>query len=148
MLFLDSQLKEQSQELAQILDKQQHHLDKRQKALQTDHIAEYEHLGRDLDEGSVHQHMNQKITPNQQDLEEQHRNLLRHQFHLIEQKRKIQKEQEELDKFIKHDGDNKPIYEDTESRIQRFLRLANALFLSDDSNVGKKWLVQSKVIKI
>lgn len=137
MLFLDLQLKEQSQELAEILNKQQRDLDRRQNSLHTDHISEYEHLGRDLDEGSVQNIMNRKVPLNQQDLEEQHRNLVRQQVHLIEQKRKIQKEQEELDKVLRHDDEHKAAYDDAESPIQRFLRLANALFLSDDNNSGK-----------
>lgn len=136
-MFLDLQLKEQSQELAEILNRQQREIDKRQKSLHTDHISEYEHLGRELDEGSVERMMSRKVPLSQEDLEEQHRNLVRLQVHLIEQKRKIQKEQEELEKVLHHDGEHKAGYDDAESPIQRFLRLANALFLSDDKNSGK-----------
>ena len=78
-------------------------------------------------------------------LEAQHAELLRRQEHLIQQKLQVQKEQEQLDRYIQEqkeklykDGSGeRPHYVESESRVERFLKLAKALYLCDQERTGK-----------
>ncbi|EDO48214.1 predicted protein [Nematostella vectensis] len=136
--LLDQQLTKQGEELAEVMNKQQHHLDRKHRALQKDHIEEVQRLERDFEDGR-HSLTQWGSLPqgDQEVLEEQHRALLRQQFELIEQKRRIQEEQEELDRHIRNKDLDMNLHGDArESRVERFLRLANALFLCDKDASG------------
>lgn len=78
-------------------------------------------------------------------LEDRREDLLRKQHELIEQKRQIQREQEELNQFIQqqkeklYDGGgdyDPPHYVEKESRVERFMKLANALYVCDQDQSG------------
>lgn len=78
-------------------------------------------------------------------LEDRREDLLRKQRELIEQKRQIQREQEEINQFIQHqkeklyaeDHDYEPShYVQKESKVERFMKLANALYVCDQDQSG------------
>jgi len=128
-LIPDEQLKDQSQQLSQILHKQQKCLDKRQKVFQQeDHIAEKFGKQPDLTLQP------QSVSQDQLELEEKHRKLLQQQYELIEKKRQINEEQEELNKYIS--GSRGMVDGVDDNPVQSFLRLAHALFLYDATGTG------------
>lgn len=130
-MIVDEQLKNQSQQLSQILHKQQKFLDKQQKVLQNeDHIAEK--FGKQPDMT----HQPQNVSQDQIELEEKHRKLLQQQFELIEQKRQINEEQEKLNKYVS--GGRGTLDGVDDNPVQSFLRLAHALFLYDASGTGNR----------
>jgi len=78
-------------------------------------------------------------------LNERRNELLKRQKELIEQKRQIQREQEEISHFIQNqkeklyggDRDYDPTqYIEEESRVERFMKLANALYVCDQDQSG------------
>ena len=78
-------------------------------------------------------------------VDERQGDLLRHQHELIEKKRQIKKEQEEIDQIIQHQkkklyGDDRdydpPHYHEEESKVKRFMKLANALYVCDSDQSG------------
>ena len=90
--------------------------------------------------------MSQEDEEDTRQLKERHEELLRRQHELIEQKRKIQKEQEELNQFIQNQKDklyggdrdyDPPHYTEQESKVERFMKLANALYVCDQDQSGK-----------
>ena len=79
-------------------------------------------------------------------LNERRGELLRRQQELIEQKRQIQKEQEEISHFIQNQKEklyggerdyDPPHYIETESKVERFMKLANALYVCDQDQSGE-----------
>ena len=85
-------------------------------------------------------------------LEHRRKELLRRQQQLIEQKRQVQKEQEEIEQIIKNqkeklygdDRDYDPAhYCEEESKVKRFMKLANALYVCDQDQTGKEELNES-----
>lgn len=81
-------------------------------------------------------------------LEDRREDLLRKQRELIEQKRQIQsqREQEEINQFIQHQKEKlyaedqdyePPHYVQKESKVERFMKLANALYVCDQDQSGK-----------
>ena len=90
--------------------------------------------------------MSQQAEEEAKQLEERGDELLRRQRELIEQKRKIQKEQEEINQFIQNQkeklygGDrdyDPPHYIEEESKVERFMKLANALYVCDQDQSGE-----------
>ena len=78
-------------------------------------------------------------------VDERQGDLLRRQHELIEKKRQIQKEQEEIDQIIQHQkkklyGEDRdydpPHYHEEESKVKRFMKLANALYVCDSDQSG------------
>ena len=76
---------------------------------------------------------------------DERQDLLRRQHELIEKKRQIQKEQEEIDQIIQHqkkklyedDRDyDPPHYHEEEGKVKRFMKLANALYVCDSDQSG------------
>lgn len=89
--------------------------------------------------------MSQEAKEETRQLKERHEDLLRRQYELIEQKRKIQKEQEEINQFIHNQKDklyggdrdyDPPRYTEQESKVERFMKLANALYVCDQDQSG------------
>ena len=90
--------------------------------------------------------MSQEDEEETRQLEARHKELLRKQHELIEEKRKIQKEQEEISQFIRHQKDklygrerdyDPPHYIEQESKVERFMKLANALYVCDQDQTGE-----------
>ena len=84
---------------------------------------------------------------NPKQLEERRDELMRWQQELIEQKRLVQKEQKEIEMIIQNqkgklygsDRDNEQtLYVEEESKVKRFMKLANALYVCDQNQSGKK----------
>ena len=78
-------------------------------------------------------------------LEEKREELLRRQHDLIEQKRHIQKEQEQIEQIIQKQKEklygsdrdyDPPHYFEEESKVKRFMKLANALYVCDQDQTG------------
>lgn len=78
--------------------------------------------------------------------EDRRKELLRRQHQLIEQKRQVQKEQEEIEQIIKNqkeklyggDKNYDPAhYLEEESKVKRFMKLANALYVCDQDQSGR-----------
>lgn len=95
--------------------------------------------------GSVEYTMSQEADKEAKQLDERGDALLRRQHELIEKKRQIQKEQEEIEQIIQNRkeklyGDDRdydpPHYIEEESRVKRFMKLANALFVCDQDQSG------------
>lgn len=89
--------------------------------------------------------MSQETEEETWQLNERHEELLRRQKELIEQKRQIQREQEEIGQFIQNQkeklygGDrdyDPPHYIEEESKVERFMKLANALYVCDQDQSG------------
>lgn len=89
--------------------------------------------------------MSQETEEETQQLNERHKELLRRQKELIEEKRQIQREQEEISHFIQNQkeklygGDrdyDPPHYIKEESKVERFMKLANALYVCDQDQSG------------
>ena len=89
--------------------------------------------------------MSQDSEEDAQQLEERREELVRRQHELIEQRRKIQKEQEQIDEIIHkqkeklYGGDrdhDPPHYFEEESKVKRFMKLANALYVCDQDQTG------------
>ena len=90
--------------------------------------------------------MSQETEEEARKLKERREELLRRQKELIEQKRQIQREQEEISHFIQNQteklygGDrdyDPPRYIEEESRVERFMKLANALYVCDQDQSGE-----------
>lgn len=90
--------------------------------------------------------MSQESEEETRQLNERREELLRRQQELIQQKRQIQKEQEEINQFIQNQkeklfgGDrdyDPPHYIEAESKVERFMKLANALYLCDQDQSGE-----------
>ncbi|XP_068726630.1 uncharacterized protein C1orf87-like [Montipora capricornis] len=82
---------------------------------------------------------------NPKQLEERRDELMRWQQELIEQKRLVQKEQKEIEMIIQNqkeklygiDRDNEQtLYVEEESKVKRFMKLANALYVCDQNQSG------------
>lgn len=82
---------------------------------------------------------------NAKQLEERRQKLLQRQQELIEQKRQVLKEQEEIGKVIQSqkeklhgiDRENdRALYAEEETRVKRFMKLANALYVCDQDQSG------------
>ena len=89
--------------------------------------------------------MSQETEEETWQLNERHEELLRRQKELIEQKQQIQREQEEIGQFIQNQkeklygGDrdyDPPHYIEEESKVERFMKLANALYVCDQDQSG------------
>ena len=85
---------------------------------------------------------------NAKQLEERRQKLLQRQQELIEQKRQVLKEQEEIGKVIQSqkeklygiDRENdQALYAEEETRVKRFMKLANALYVCDQDQSGKSF---------
>ena len=90
--------------------------------------------------------MSQETEEETRQLKERREELLRRQQELIEQKRQIQREQEEISHFIQNQkeklygGDrdyDPPHYIEEESKVERFMKLANALYVCDQDQSGE-----------
>lgn len=90
--------------------------------------------------------MSQETEEETRQLNERRKELLRRQKELIEEKRQIQREQEEISHFIQnqkeklHGGDrdyDPPHYIEKESKVERFMKLANALYVCDQDQSGQ-----------
>ena len=90
--------------------------------------------------------MTEDVVEEKRKLEDRHRELLRRQHELIEQKRKAQKEQEAIEQIIQNQKEklygsdrdyDPPLYYEEESKVKRFMKLANALYVCDQDQSGK-----------
>ena len=90
--------------------------------------------------------MSQETEEETQQLNERHKELLRRQKELIEQKRQIQREQKEIKHFIQNQKEklygadrdyDPPHYIEEESKVERFMKLANALYVCDQDQSGQ-----------
>ena len=78
-------------------------------------------------------------------LNERREELLKRQRELIAQKRQIQREQDEISNFIENQkeklyGDrdyDPPHHIEEESKVERFMKLANALYICDQDQSGE-----------
>ena len=84
---------------------------------------------------------------NPKQLEERRDELMRCQQELIEQKRLVQKEQKEIEMIIQNQkgklyGSDRvkeqTLYVEEESKVKRFMKLANALYVCDQNQSGKR----------
>ena len=96
--------------------------------------------------------MSQDGEDERRQLEDRREDLLRRQRELIEQKRQIQREQDEINQFIQNQkeklygGDrdyDPPHYVEKESKVERFMKLANALYVCDQHQSGEYQTVNS-----
>ena len=117
---------------------QQHKDSYRQKSLSKHPISD----GRSGDDYIV----SQETEEEKQRLNERRKELSRRQQELIEQKRQIQREQEEISHFIQNQkeklyGEDRdydpPHYIEEESKVERFMKLANALYVCDQDQSGE-----------
>lgn len=117
--------------------RQQHEDSYHQKSLPKRPIAD----GRGGDDYAITQETEEET----QQLNERHEELLKRQRELIAQKQQIQKEQEELSTFIENQkeklyGDrdyDPPHHIEEESKVERFMKLANALYICDQDQSGE-----------
>lgn len=102
-------------------------------------------IGRTSNEGSM---MEEDPQENAKQLEERRQKLIQRQQELIEQKRQVLKEQEEIGKVIQSqkeklygiDRDNdQTLYVEEETKVKRFMKLANALYVCDQDQSGKSF---------
>ena len=96
--------------------------------------------------GSADYMMSEDPEEETKQFEDRRKELLRRQHQLIEQKRQVQKEQEEIEQIIKNqkeklyggDKDYDPAhYFEEESKVKRFMKLANALYVCDQDQSGR-----------
>lgn len=116
---------------------QQHEDSYHQKTLLKHPIAD----GRGGDDYAITQETEEET----RQLNERREELLKRQQELIAQKRQIQKEQEEIGHFIENQkeklyGDrdyDPPHHIEEESKVERFMKLANALYVCDQDQSGE-----------
>ena len=149
-LFIkDDKLDKHNQERDELLLRQQQHLQQQTKALQRDHLFD---IATKSSEHETEERLEIEPGPRQDEerkwLERRHKELLEKEGELVEQKRLIQHEKEELEKYVKAQKE-KTSDEDgvggefmlplnKESKVERFTRLTNALFVCDQENSGKE----------
>ena len=129
-------IEEQSKERGGLLSQQQRDLNYEQMSHEKDHIDGPGQQFMDLlpeDEEEIMSH------------EDRRQESLKRQHQLIVKKRQIRKEQEKIDQDIvsqkiklygANRSDNPPHYVENESKVERFMKLANALYVCEQDQSG------------